>query len=195
MNRARWLPWFLLLVWSTWISALQGLALERPDLAAWVPDAGLVLLLALASRLERADLPAVALTVALGRLAVSVESPPAVIAAALTTALLAAGLRSVVEIGEPFARTALAFALALAWARWQAYALESRAFADAALFAGSLESSWRSVRGALGPHALSRAAATAALALALGPALSHLPGLTPLRRKRTWHAAASARSW
>jgi hypothetical protein len=195
MNRARWLPWFLLAVWSTWISALQGLALERPELAPWVPDAGLVLLLALASRLERADLSAVALTVALGRLAVSVESPPAVLAAALATALVVGGLRSVVEIGEPLARSAIAFALALAWARWHAYALESRAFADAALFAGSLEESWRAVRGALGPHALSRAAATAALALAFGPALAHLPGLTPLRRKRTWHAAASARSW
>lgn len=195
MNRAHWLPWFLLLVWSTWISALQGLALEQADLAPWVPDAALVLLLALAARLERTDLAAVALTIALGRLAVSVESAPALIAAALGTALVAGGLRSVVEIGEPLARTALAFALALAWARWQAFALESRAFADAALFAGSLETSWREVRGALGPHALTRAASTAALALLLGPALAHLPGLTPLRRKRTWHAAASARSW
>lgn len=195
MNRARWLPWFLLLVWSTWLNALQGLALERPDLTAWVPDAGLALLLALASRLERSDLPAVALTVALGRLAVSVESPPAVLAAALATALFAAALRSVLEIGEPLARTVLAFVLALAWARWQAFALETRAFAEAALFAGSLEESWRAVRGALGPHAITRAAATAALALVFGPALAHLPGLTPLRRKRTWHAAASARSW
>lgn len=195
MSRAGWLPWFLLAVWSTWISALQGLALQQPVLGAWVPDVGLVLLLSLGSRLERRDLPWVALAVALGRIAVGVEPVPAVLAACLGLALLVAGLRSVLEVTDPLARTLLAFLAALAVARWHALVLSTRALEDASLYAGSLGASWTAVRGAFGPHALTRALATAAVALVFAPGLAHLPGLTPLRRKRTWHAAASARSW
>jgi hypothetical protein len=195
VSRAGWLPWFLLALWSTWISALQGLALQLPALAPWVPDVGLVLLLSLCSRLERREAPRVALAVALGRIAVSVEPPPAVLAACLGLALVVAGLRAVVELGDPLARTLLALVAALAVARWHALVLSSRALADAGLYAESLGASWTAVRGALGPHALSRAALTALMALVFAPALAHLPGLTPLRRRRTWHAAASARSW
>lgn len=195
MNRVGWVTWFLLAVWSTWLSALQGLALQQPAFASWVPDAGLVLLLALCARLEARDLPRVALAVALGRIAVSVEPPTAVLAACLGTALVVAGLRSVVELGDPFARTLLAFLVALAVARWHATVLSGRVLADAGLYAESLRASWDAVRGPLPPHALTRAAATAGLALVFASALAHLPGLTPLRRRRTWHAAASARSW
>jgi len=195
LSRAVWLPWFLLALWATWISAFQGLLLEQPALAPWVPDAGLVLLLSLCSRLERRDLTRVALVIALGRLAVSVEPAPAELAASLALALLVGGLRSVLEVGDMLARTLLALLAALALARWHALVLESRVLADAGLYAESLESSWSTARGALGPHVLSRAAATAAFALVFAPALAHLPGLTPLRRRKTWHAAASAHSW
>jgi hypothetical protein len=189
------MPWVLLAIWSTWLHALQGLALQQAPLAPWVPDVGLVLLLALCSRLERRDLPRVALVVALGRVAVSVEPVPALLASCLGVVIVVAGLRSMVELGDPLARTLLALVAALAIARWHTLVASTRALQDASLYAESLAASWTAVRGALGPHALTRAAATALVALAFGPALAHLPGLTPLRRKRTWHAAASARSW
>jgi hypothetical protein len=193
VNRAGWLPWLLLVLWATWLEALQGLLLSQPLLARWVPDLSLVLLLTLASRLEVHDLPRVALAVAAGRLAVSIEPAPAVLAAMLGTVLVVRSLRSMVEVRESLARTLIAFAAALVLARWHTLVAETRALSAAGLHAASLGRSWEASLGALGPDGATRAVATALFALVFAPALAHLPGLTPLRRRRTWHGAASVR--
>ncbi len=195
MSRSAVLPWILLAIWSAWIGALQGWLGSRAALAPWVPDAVLVLLLSLCARLDRKDLPKAALVVGLARSAVSIEPAASLLAGVLGVVLVVRVLSSVLEIGDPPARTVLAFLGALLLARWQALVLERDVLAAAGLAAPSLAETWRDAVGALGPRAWSRAAATALCALMLGPALAHLPGLTPLRRRRTWHAAASARSW
>ena len=78
MNRSKFLPWLMLAIWSAWICALQGLLRDVHLVSAWIPDLWLVLVLALASRLERGDLPRVALVAAAGRLAVTIEPAAAV---------------------------------------------------------------------------------------------------------------------
>lgn len=195
MNRSKFLPWLMLAIWSAWICALQGLLRDTEPLSAWVPDLWLVLVLALASRLERSDLPRVALVAAAGRLAVSIEPAAAVLAGALGVVLLVRVIRSVIEVEDVVARTALAFVCALALARWQSLVLETRAFAGAEMFAARLSVSWGTAVGSFGPDPWSRAAVTALAALAAAPALAHLPGLTPLRKRRTWRSVASARSF
>ena len=104
-------------------------------------------------------------------------------------------IRSVIEVEDVVARTCLAFCCALLFARWQALVLETRAFAGAELFAARLGEHWHTAVGALGPDPWSRAAATALAALAAAPLLAHLPGLTPLRKRRTWRSVASGRSF
>lgn len=195
MSRSRLLPWLLLAIWTTWIAALQGLLRDLPLLAPWVPDGALVLLLVLASRLETGDLPRLALVVALGRIAVSVEPPATVLAGTLAAVLVVRGLRSIVEVDDALMRTALALLGVLLLARWQGFVLATRTSAGASFHAAGLSASWAEAVEPFGPHAWSRAAATALLALLAGPAFAHLPGLTPLRKRRTWHRAASARSW
>lgn len=195
MSRSAVLPWILLAIWSAWLGALQGWLGGQGSLAPWVPDAVLVLLFALCARLDRGDLPKAAVVVALSRAAVSIEPAAALLAGVLGLVLVLRGLRSVLEIGDAAARTALAFLGVLLLARWQALVLEREVLAAAGLAAPALERAWDGAIGAFGPRAWPRAASTAVCALMFGPALAHLPGLSPLRRRRTWPAAASVRSW
>jgi len=47
----RSIGWLMVLVWATWLEALSGWMGARPALAAWAPDLGLLLFLAIAARL------------------------------------------------------------------------------------------------------------------------------------------------
>lgn len=99
------LAWLLLAVWAAWLYALQGLvvhlggagslALGVPP-GAWVPDLGLVLMLALAAELPASRVPLAALTVAAARAAVGIDPPVAVLAGYLGAASAYAALRRVV---------------------------------------------------------------------------------------------------
>lgn len=194
-SRSGVLPWVLLALWTAWISAAQGLALEVTALAPWVPDASLVLLLGLAAQLERRDLPLLALVVAAGRVSVSVAPPTAILAACLLLVLLVRALRTVIELRDVASRCLLAGLGTLAVERWHALVVARRALAAPGLGSDSLAAMWDLQLGAWPPGAWTRALATLVFALIFGPGLMHLPGLTPLRRRSTWHVAASARSW
>lgn len=195
MTRGGILPWLLFGLWVVWLSAGQGLALETAGLGAWVPDVGLVLLLGLGAELDRRDLPLLALVFALARASVSVASPAALLAAALGVVLVVRGLRTVVELRDVASRCLLAGLGALACERWFALVDARRALAATGLGQRALAAAWDAQVGAWPDGAWTRALATLAFAFLFGPALLHLPGLTPLRRRSTWHVAASARSW
>ncbi len=189
------LPWLLFGLWVVWLSAACGLALEAPGLARWVPDLALILLLGLAAELERRDLPLLALVFALARTSVSVASPASILAGTLGLVLVVRGLRTVVELRDGSSRCLLAGFSVLALERWHALVDARRALALPGIAHDALAAAWEAQLGDWPAGAFTRALATVVFAFLFGPALQHLPGLTPMRRRSTWHVAASARSW
>jgi hypothetical protein len=170
VTAARALGWALFALWATWCCALQG-ALGHG--AAWMPDLGLVFALSLLAHLEAADAPVAALLATLARASVGVEPPVPVLAGFLLVFALALAVRSVVELSNPVWRAANAAGLVLAFQGWLALVHEVRLRADGVDGAG------------FDPLAPLPAALTSGLlALAAGPLLARLPGLTPLRRRR-----------
>ena len=186
MSRGPLLPWLLLALWSTWLHAAQGWLAQ--GLGPWTPDLGLVLLLGLAAKLAPEQLPPLALAVGLGRLAVSVDPPAAVLAAVLGVTLLARGLRTMLELEGPLQRTLLAGACAALVAAWLEHVHLARAV-HAAGAAGALPRTFEGL--AAGAPTWRLALATGLAALVLAPLLVRLPGLTPLRRRRSWRRVAS----
>ncbi len=184
MNRSSLLPWILLAVWSAWLHAAQGI---WAGASPWAPDLGMVLLVALATRVQARDLPTTALAVALGRLALSVDPPAAVLAGVLGVAALVGGLRTAIEVGGPLPRALLAAAATVLLAAWLGFVHDLHAARQAVLVMPGLS--------ALGGEAVGWRAAlsSASVSLFLGPALACLPGLTPLKRRRGWQVAASGR--
>ena len=176
--------WILLAVWATWLSALQGIwASSTP----WAPDLAVALLVVLASRSGTGELSAVGLAVALGRIAVSIDPPAAVLAGLLGVAFGVRALRGVLEVGGPLSRAALAAAAAALFASWLGLVHDLRTAGQAGFVVPELlglaarAAGWRP------------AISTAVVALALGPVLAHLPGLSPLSRRTKWAVAASGR--
>lgn len=195
MTRGGTLPWLLFGLWTVWLSAGQGLALELQGAAPWVPDLGLVLLVGLGAELDRRDLPTLALVFALARASVSVVTPTAWLAAALGLVLVVRGLRTVIELRDVASRSLLVGAGVLLCERWFALVDARRALGAPGANFDALAAAWNAQLGAWPAGAFTRALATMAFAFLFGPALLRLPGLTPLRRRSTWHVAASARSW
>jgi hypothetical protein len=173
--------WLLLAVWATWLSALQGIWASA---SPWAPDLGVALLVVLASRAGRSELPAVGLAIGLGRIAVSVDPPAAVLAGLLGVTLVVSALRGVLEVGGALPRAALAGASAALFAAWLGFVHDFRT-ADL-LRVQTLE---LHTPAAGWPSALTTAVAT----LVLAPVLAHLPGLSPLSRRTKWQVVASGR--
>ncbi|MEW6074450.1 MAG: hypothetical protein AB1726_17880 [Planctomycetota bacterium] len=167
---APFVVWLLLVVWGAWLFAVQGALASLPALGQWVPDAGLLLLLALDARLERREARIAAGLVALARVAFTADPPLAVLAGYLAVVWIAGRLREIVEIDRPLSRALLAGLLAAALS---AFWIASRTLAlgPAAAFPAG------------GGIVLRGALATAAAALLLPPLLARLPGLTPLGRR------------
>ena len=174
MKPARWLAWAMLAIWSSWIAALQGLLVARTSLGAWVPDAGLVLVLACAARFDRRDAPRVALIAAVGRLAFTIEPAPAVLAGFLLAGLVVRAVATVAEVEGPIVRTVLAGLAGWAFAAWLELVHHVRD-GGGEDFLGVLPEALRSW-----PVGLS----SAIFALAFAGALARLPGLSPLRKPR-----------
>jgi hypothetical protein len=171
VTRARAVAWVSLLVWAAWLFALQGLFASSRVAGSWVPDLGLLLLLALEGRLrEGGRLPqrrllVAALVIALARAAFSSDPPLALAAGYLGVAGVLGALRQWVELDHPFARATLAGGAALALG---AFWILSAELPNEVLRALPWEP----------------ALATAAAAVVVLPALGRLPGLTPLARAR-----------
>lgn len=170
--RGRWQSWLMLGVWGSWIVAAQGILVAQTSLAAWLPDAGLVLLVACAGRFHKRDVPGAALLLALSRVAYTIEPPTAVFAAFLFTAILVHAIRSALEVNGPLLRTVVGACAGWLFPAWLLVVRHARDGGETAALVSEILGLWRI------------AFTTALFALALGPLLAHLPGLTPLRTRR-----------
>ncbi|HED66204.1 MAG TPA: hypothetical protein ENJ09_11690 [Planctomycetes bacterium] len=173
MSRAA--SWFLLVVWSAWLFALQGLVASTPELADWTPELGVVLLLALDPRLDRSDALLALLIVSAGAIAFSSDPPLAILAGYGAVVFVARSLRSIVEIDQPIARALLAGVSA---AVLVSYFDLSR---SALLASEGLGPVAGGIGGARVFHA---ALGTALVTLVAAPLVLRLPGMGPLRGGR-----------
>jgi hypothetical protein len=169
---ARILAWFLFAVWATWSFALGGW-LATGSAARWVPDAGLVLALSVLARAEAADALLIALIAAIARAAFGPEPPVVLLTGFLIVVFLALAARRAVEISGAVWRGSLALLSVLVFDAWLRIAQSMRGTGAEPLHVSALFSAW--------PAAVT----SAFLALACGPLLAQLPGLTPIRR-RSW---------
>lgn len=165
------LPWLLLLLWATWLYALQGRLAAQPGWGRWMPDLGLLLLLSLDARVTRELAWRVALVVALGRLATGADPPLAVLVATLGVVGFSGPLRELVLLDRPLTGALFAGLAALVTG---AYLVVAQRVVEPALGLG-LSPLGAALRPALG---------TALAALFLLPFLRLLPGLSPLQRVR-----------
>jgi len=166
------LAWGLFLVYGLWSLALQGVLAAPQLLGEWVPDLGVLMLVASTGRMPPArGLPA-ALLLVFARASFSADAPLFVAAALLGALGLAAGIRSFLQVDRAVPR-----ALLCALAAWGAghLLLAGRAVV---LAADSPVPALASVR--LWPSAL----ATGIACLFLAPLYARLPGLAPLSRAR-----------
>jgi len=169
----------VLLVWSTWIYAVCGWLAATGALGAFVPDLGLVLLLALAPRVSPAEARVAALLVGLARAAFSADAPLAILAGLLAAVELSRALGGFVEADGVVARSLLAGAMALFLGIL--LALVHAARLDPAVVRGSLPFP-------AGP-VLRCALSTALAAGVAAPILARLPGLSPfagVKRRRAF---------
>lgn len=170
--RKRWISWLMLGVWSSWIVAAQGILVAQTPLAAWLPDGGLVLLIACAGRFQKQDVPGAALLLALSRVAYTIEPPTAIFAAFLCTALLVNAMRSALEVNGALLRTVVAGLAGWLFPAWLLVVRHVRDGGEPVALLSEVLGLWRI------------ALSTALFALAFGPVFAHLPGLTPLRTRR-----------
>lgn len=189
MSRSPWVAWILLPVWTAWLYGLQGLFAQTTHLGSWTPDLGLVLFLALAARVPREDLPALGLSVALGRCALSVDPPAAILAAFLGAGLLCGAARSVVDLGSGLLRGGFGALLAAGVAGWLGWVHRVRHLEASAAWGVA----WSPDAPGAEPALLRLALATGLASFVAGPLLARLPGLTPLRKKKPWPLADSRR--
>jgi len=179
VRRPSLLAWALLALWSAWLHALQG---QWAAASPWAADLGMVLLVVLAARMPAGDLVKGGLAVALGRIAVTIDPPAAVLVGLLVPMAVFGALRSVVVIRAGPARAVLAGLASALLAWWLAHVHLVRAGGSPAGLAASLD-----------PGAWRTALSTALVALVLGPLFALLPGLALVTRRRAWEVAASSR--
>lgn len=173
------LAWLLFAVWSVWLLSLQGLV-ARAGAGAWTPDLGLILLLSLQARLRPEDLIPAALLAAFARASISIEPPAAICAGTLAAAGLARGTRSVLHVASRLPSALLAGLAALVFTAWLRLVGQVRLGGPEAVDALAIAAA-----------ALPTACASAAVAWLADPLLAGLPGLTPLRKRRSWLGAVS----
>lgn len=170
MSSARILACGLFLVWAVWAFALEGRLANGGS--RWVPDIGLVLALSVMARAEVADTPILAFLAALARACFAPEPPIVLLAGFMGIVLLALVARTTVELSGPLWRTLAALVFVLVFNGWLALARGMRE--------PTTELGHSSVLFAALPVAIT----SALLAFAAGPVFAHLPGLTPIRRRR-----------
>lgn len=173
MKRFRGLAWLMLAVWASWLSAAQAVAVAKSPLGPWMPDLGLLLIVACAGRFHPRDVPLATLVVALARVAHSVEPPGAVLAGCFGLSLAVQSVRRVVEVDRPLVRIALAGGGVLLFSLWLVTV-------HAVRIGHGVE---HSLADAL-PLVLPGVVATSFAGLLFVQSFALLPGLTPLRTRR-----------
>ena len=170
--------WMLFAAWSVWLLALQGRLAARAW-SAWLPDLGLALFLSLAPFLRRQDILPAALLAALARIALSIDAPLAILVGFVAAAVAVTGARGMVALEGLVVRSVLAALVAGLFVAWLAFAHALREPALAGLDPLLVAVPWKS------------ALATGVTAGLFGPLLARLPGLTPLRKRRSWPTVVS----
>jgi len=159
----------LLALWSALSFFIAGLLGQ--SLGAWVPDAGVVLLIGLVARTRPSGLWSAALAIAAGRIAVGIEPPFAVLTAYLAAGGVHAALCRLVHGNQVFVRLVASGLYSAGLVLWLIAVHESRSQVDL----GLLE------RAPL--YAIQTAVTTALAAAVLSPLLAHLPGLGEWRER------------
>ena len=180
MNRSAYFAWLFLTVWAAWLCALSGYLTQFGWMGRWAPDLGTALFVALAGRAQVSDIAKFAVCLGIARASVSIDTPAAVLAAALGTGALLRIVRSGFQIDNPVLGAGLAFLIAALQAGW----LELVHLRTHAVLAAD----WSDV------HVAWRAGISTAIATALfSRVLINLPGLGNLMRRKTWAVGASLR--
>lgn len=180
------LSWVLFCTWSIWLLAVQGYAAGVWTGASWIPDLGLVYVLAVQARLRRGDLLVAVLLGAYCRAALSLDPPLAILAGYLGAAGLATSVRSMLAVEDRFLLALVVGLAVLGFGAWMRVAVGLRGEGpigarDPGAWLWLCLGGWRV------------GISSALCALTLGPVLAGLPGLTPLRRRRSWASAGSRR--
>jgi hypothetical protein len=178
VSRQRYLPWLMLAVWASWLSALQAL-LGDMVFGPWTPNIGVLLLVACGAQLLERDVYKAVWILTLARSAFGIDAPVAILAGYLLLALCVMAVRSFADAGQGSLRTLLVAAFAWFFEAWLAFVHFVRDAQAAALELEPLALVGRAL-GTTWPTLI----ASALLSMALGSALIRLPGLTPLRRRR-----------
>ena len=180
MNRTHTFAWVLLAVWATWLCAASGYLAQFTWLGNWTPQLLTAFFVAVAARAPASEIPKIAVALGIARVAVSIDSPAAVLAAALSCGAVLRIARSAIQLESPALAAAVAFVLTLLEAAWFGL-VHSRTNAILAADWNEFEFAWR-------------AGISTALATALfGGVLANLPGLGSLIRRKTWAVGASLR--
>lgn len=169
MNAQRWIAWLVFTVWLVWLHALH--AWLARDGWSWAPDLGLVFVFSVLARLEAKELPWLLACALVARAALAVEPATALGAGLTGMALAVLAARGMLELTAPAWRTLCCAAAVFAFDAWLVLVARVR---------GSGGEPFASALVGLVPVAIS----TGLVSLALGPALAHLPGLTPLRSRK-----------
>lgn len=180
MTSGRELGWLLLALWATWLTALSGHWTQFAWLGRFTPELHTALFVALAARVPPGDIAKLAVCIGLGRVAVSIDPPAAVLAGALFSGALLRVARGTVQIESPVIAAGMAFLLCVAGSWWlELVQLETRAAAARPFV--ELVLGWRT--------GISTGVVTAAFAAVL----ARLPGLGSLVRRKAWAVGASSR--
>lgn len=171
-GRLRILGWTMLVVWTSWITVVQAVAVGKTPLGPFTPDLSLLCVFACAVHLHKRDVVPATLVVALARIAFSVDPPLAILSGYLAAALFVRSVRRTADLERPAFALTLVALLELAFSTW--------------LLAVHAVRQGLSVPGRLSDSAAGLAVATVATAVCavFAGALVHLPGLKPLRTRR-----------
>ena len=177
MNGSRFIALLMLAIWGSWMCAGQALFAATTWTGGFSPDGSLVLLVMVAGALPRQEGFGAAIVIGLARVAHTVDPPVAVLASSILALIAARSVRRVVDFDLPMARAGAAGLAALVVTLWLGLVHAARASASGVGGAGE-----RLTESLLSAPAAALSAAV--LALAFGPVLLRLPGLTPLRKRR-----------
>ena len=180
MNRSHYFAWLLLCVWAVWLCAFSGYLVQFAGLGHWAPQLSIALFVALAARIPASEIPKLALAIGFARVAVSIDTPAAVLASALSLGVLLRLARTAIQVESPVISAALAFLACTLESAWlEAMHLRTEP---------TLSQGWSSVEFAW-PAGITTALVTAVF----GGVLANLPGLGNLIRRKSWAVGASLR--
>ncbi len=166
----RVVAWVLFTAWLVWMQSLQALWSRHGG--ALVPDLGLVLVFSVLARLEARDAPWMVVSALVARAALAVEPAVALAAGFALVVALVFFVRGAFELTMATWRALFCGLSVLVFDGWLVFVQHVRGLAEGSSFVLAML--------ALVPVAIT----SALVSLACGPLLAHLPGLTPLRRRR-----------